>query len=140
MEDSRIALAEGVDDQISLCGLSDATVTINSLVYNVSCRRSSLLDERQKASIFELTTANMKALYEETWGWKPNEKREEMFSPKSFYFIVDCSGDICAFSHFQVSFEPNLHFKLKIIGDYNSSVLMTMTSQIIRFCTVTSSK
>ena len=110
MDDSRIVLAEGVDNQISLCGLTCDNVTINSLTYNVSCRRSSLLDPPQKDLIFELTCANMKALYEETWGWKPDQKMIEMFSPKSYYFILEYQGEISAFSHFQVR-----HICLKIL-------------------------
>jgi hypothetical protein len=75
--------------------------TTGDVLQLVYARPDSMGDEVQQA-VFQLTERNMREAYERTWGWKPQEKKLEMFSDKSHYLLLFCGSMLVAFSHFQV--------------------------------------
>ena len=51
----------------------------------ISAERVTDLDQASKDWLLDLITRNMKALYEESdWGWKTENKKEEMFDNRAW--------------------------------------------------------
>merc|ERR1711974_32323 len=71
----------------------------------ISAERVTDLDQTTKDWLLDLITRNMKALYEESeWGWKTENKKEEMFDNRAWYLLardMDNEGKLLGFSHFR---------------------------------------
>ncbi|XP_064407813.1 N-alpha-acetyltransferase 40 isoform X3 [Latimeria chalumnae] len=79
----------------------------NGLNISIECKRVSSLDPATVEWAYELTKANMQALYEQSeWGWKDREKKEEMTDDRAWYLIAREEGSTTvAFSHFRFDVE-----------------------------------
>merc|ERR1712079_697074 len=71
----------------------------------ISAERVTDLDQTTKDWLLDLITRNMKALYEESdWGWKTENKKEEMFDNRAWYLLardMDNEGKLLGFAHFR---------------------------------------
>jgi len=71
----------------------------------ISAEKVTDLDQTTKDWLLDLITRNMKALYEESdWGWKTENKKEEMFDNRAWYLLardMDNEGKLLGFSHYR---------------------------------------
>ena len=51
--------------------------------------------------VLDLTTRNMKSVYEESWGWNEAVKQQEISEPGTHYLIAVCDATPIAFVHFR---------------------------------------
>jgi hypothetical protein len=94
-----IAAAAGCKDYVAACGLRAPPSPLQ-----VSTTTAVELEPDVKETVFRITEENIKDYYiVSSWGWKPDEKRAELFSRNSRYLLVsDVEGGLVAFTHFQV--------------------------------------
>lgn len=71
---------------------------IGEKVYTLEAYNTCPEEDRQW--VFDLTKKNMEEMYEETWGWKDNQKRRELFSENSHYLIAKSAAKKIGFLHF----------------------------------------
>jgi len=71
---------------------------------NVDVRTFQHCPEEYKDWVFDLTSRNMREIYEKTWGWNDSNKRAELFSEFSHYLIGFDNETPMGFVHFR--FEP----------------------------------
>ncbi|XP_076442899.1 N-alpha-acetyltransferase 40-like [Babylonia areolata] len=79
----------------------------NGINVTLETKRVDDLDEDTVNWIFQLTSSNMKTLYEQSdWGWSDREKREELTDSRAWYLLArNLEGVPVAFSHFRFDLE-----------------------------------
>ncbi|XP_060119797.1 N-alpha-acetyltransferase 40-like [Heteronotia binoei] len=79
----------------------------NGLNVSIECKRVSSLDPTMLDWALELTKTNMQTLYKQSeWGWKDQEKWDEMTDDQAWYLIaLEDSSVPVAFSHFRFDVE-----------------------------------
>jgi hypothetical protein len=94
-----IAAAASCTDHLTACGLRPPPGPLR-----VRTTTAVELERDVKEAVFQITEENIKDYYiASSWGWKPDEKRSELFSHNSRYLLVsDEDGSLIAFTHFQV--------------------------------------
>lgn len=96
---SLIAAAAACADYVAHCGLRSPAPPLR-----VRTAAAVELDKDTRDALFQMTEDNIKEYYVScSWGWKPEEKRAELFSDPSRYLLVCVEdGTLVAFTHFQV--------------------------------------
>ncbi|XP_043274360.1 N-alpha-acetyltransferase 40 [Venturia canescens] len=75
---------------------------LNGDTISLKCNKVGDLNSETLDWIFDLMERNMKTIYEETWGWDPKKKQQELTEPAAWYLIAtDSSGKLIGFSHFR---------------------------------------
>ncbi|KAL8590071.1 hypothetical protein ACOMHN_034302 [Nucella lapillus] len=79
----------------------------NGIIATLETKRVDDLDKDTVNWICNLTSQNMKTLYEQSdWGWSEREKREELTDSKAWYLLArTLEGVPVAFSHFRFDLE-----------------------------------
>lgn len=79
----------------------------NGITVTLETKRVDDLDKDTVNWIFQLTSSNMKTLYEQSdWGWSDREKREELTDSRAWYLLArTLEGVPVAFSHFRFDLE-----------------------------------
>lgn len=71
-------------------------------IISLKCNKVRDLGRKTLNWIFDLMERNMKSIYEETWGWNPEKKQQELTEPAAWYLIAtDSNGKSVGFSHFR---------------------------------------
>jgi len=106
---ARIALVKAANDVDDLLESlpSFKKYDKKELQVEIIAERVTDLDPITKKGLMDLTTWNMKELYENShWGWNETRKRKEMFDERAKYLIArstatDNLGHVIAFAHFR---------------------------------------
>lgn len=80
----------------------------NGLNLRIECMKVAKMEKDLVDWAFQLTKANMQALYEESdWGWKDKDKYAEMTEDKAQYLVAFdvTTGKPVAFTHFRFDME-----------------------------------
>lgn len=124
-----------------LAGLAAGDYNIDDQKFEVTCSRSSQLDESTLDWLMQLTEENMSALYEQSeWGWNAASKRKELTHPTAYILLVrdQLNDRNCAFAHFRFEFD-NDNFKgviycyeLQIAKGYQRKGIGSLLMRLIR--------
>ena len=100
--------ATSIDDHLHHLGI-DSNININiNKKYTLKCVKSSCLTTPQKNDLFALFEANMKDMYDKTWGWNKEDKIKELFAPTSKFLMIEDNDDadkIVAFTTFRFEWD-----------------------------------
>ena len=89
-EELLIARAKDENGHLDRCGLSASFVAKDGRNFRMLMRMCSELTPEDRDRIFQLFEANMKSIYERTWGWKPIDKKRELFHVDTrFIYVVE---------------------------------------------------
>lgn len=108
----------------------------------ISCAHWKNLDPETAAWILGLEETNVRDMYEKSdWGWKPDEKKEEMMDEDARYLIAKAhDGKYLGFSHFRFDMDYDdevlycyelqieEHAQRKGLGGFMLGVLEALTS------------
>ena len=84
-----LSLANDCADYQGTCNLARTMIAANgTATYRIVVKRALELAESEKDAVFTIFETNMKAYYEQTFGWKPVDKKKELFHPDSKYVFV----------------------------------------------------
>ena len=86
-ESEFLSFAKESKDHFQECGLH-SSFSSNDQTFEITSKKSNDLNDIEKEQIFSLFEINMKSLYEQTWGWKPIEKKKELFLTDSRFLLI----------------------------------------------------
>ena len=103
------------ESHLAACTVQPYMTCKSGCRYCVTCVRAHSLSDADKSALFDMFEDNMRASYEPTWGWDPDDKTTEMFTENSLYIILQQGDDVVAFTHFQVNLSRVNKSKLNML-------------------------
>jgi GNAT superfamily N-acetyltransferase len=89
-EELLIARAKDENEHLERSGLSASFVAKDGRNFRMLVRKCADLTPEDRDRTFQLFEANMKSIYERTWGWKPIDKKRELFHVDTrFVYVVE---------------------------------------------------
>jgi ribosomal protein S18 acetylase RimI-like enzyme len=100
--------AISIDDHLLNNGIDSNLIINDNKQYTIKCIKSPSLTPQQKIDVFALFEANMKEMYDKTWGWNKDDKIKELFAPTSTFLIIQDdvnNNKVVAFTMFRFEWD-----------------------------------
>lgn len=123
--------------------------TVGDVQVHLTCERATELPETLRQWALELTTANMRGMYESShWGWSENAKKKELCHRDAWYLVArDTADKPVGFVHFRFDMDFGVavlycyelqlesHVQRRGLGSFLMRTLDTL-AQHFRMCKV----
>ncbi|OHT08978.1 N-alpha-acetyltransferase 40 [Tritrichomonas foetus] len=135
---AQIAECEKLEDPLSLVPMFKK---FNKNGLNVDVSALNKCPEEFEEWAFQLIEKNMKAIYEETWGWNPDSKEAELLDESArFLFAYNSENQPVGFVHYRFEFD-NLETKsfiydIQLEEEFQGKGLGKFLLQAVEFITL----
>ena len=127
-----ICNANNLKDILGICGIDSlfevfVKATAKTSVVEISCVSANGLEAKDKSRIFILVERNMKEQYEKNWGFKPEEKKKELFHAASRFLILRMkeTSEIVAYAMFRFEWDDDDEPTFPVLYLYELQVATT---------------